>query len=115
MKEITFIADTNDLDFITTISEISEADLEKIKPLIQAIKDFQPYETNDGYMGSPRQHDYNFPTGDCLEGKPVEEIYPGFSEEVWEIFHTFVPSSEHGIHTLETIYITPIQEKTYLL
>ena len=42
--EIRITADTNDADYITSVNTISEEDLEKIKPLIEKIKNFKPYK-----------------------------------------------------------------------
>ncbi len=37
--------DHNDADFISKITPITENDLEKLKPLIEAIKNFDPYQS----------------------------------------------------------------------
>jgi len=42
-KYIVIKADTNDGDYVSEKSEITDYQIEQIKPLIEAIKNFQPY------------------------------------------------------------------------
>ncbi len=120
--EITITADTNDADYITKVSPISEEDLETIKPLIEAIKNFKSYkvEVFDRHYGGNRTriHNHNYPWGDYvrrdLGEKSPEEIY-NIKEEVVDLFQVYVPHGQHGIHTIESITICPLQKKTKLL
>ena len=124
--EITVEADTNDADYVTKISRISETDLKKIKPLIQAIKNFKPYKatTPDKKDGCGRMswtHDHNYPYGSGeysprldLGEKPGREIYK-FPETIFDLFEELLPYGEHGIHTIESIVVTPYVRKTKLL
>jgi hypothetical protein len=77
MKYLLVVADTNDADYIQTFEKISDRDLEILKPLFKAIKNFKPYVTTGDY--GEREHHHNFPTNDCcrddLGEKTVEQIY----------------------------------------
>jgi hypothetical protein len=124
MLEITITVDTNDADYLTEVSEISESDLNKIKPLIEAIKKFKPYtgKTTGTYAGRDWDHHHNYPHGNAeytprldLGEKPPEEIYPQFPKELHELFQEFCPYGQDGFHTVESIYITPLVKKTKLL
>ncbi len=108
--DIKITADTNDADYVTEISSISDGDLNKIKPLIAAIKNFKPYKTRvDGLDWS---HSHNYPWGEHLPREDLgekypREIYKGFDEEVFQIFEDLIPHGEYGIHTIESIEIAP--------
>ena len=108
--DIKIVADTNDADYITKISEISDEDLSKIKPLIAAIKEFKPYKVKKDGMSWVHGHNYPWgeysPRGDLGE-KDSREIYKGIDEEVFQMFEELIPYGEHGIHTIESIEITP--------
>ena len=111
--EITIVVDTNDGDYNTSINCISEENLEKIRPLITAIKNFKPYK-NKG-----RTHNHNFPYGEmCREDlgeESFEEIYSEFSEEMW-IFEDLIPyGGEWGFHTITSIEYGPYVKKIKLL
>ena len=117
MLEITITVDTNDADYNTSVNEISEEDLEKIKPLIAAIRKFKPY-THKFKNGHDWPHRHNYPFGDaCREDlgeKPPTELYD-FSEEIFEIFEELFPHTEDGFHTIDSITVCPLIEKTILL
>lgn len=120
--EITIIADTNDADYVTQISKISESELESIKPLIKAIKNFKPYQTNSSHGAYCHNHTHNFPTGECqredLGEKAPCEVYQGVvSEDVFEFFaeELVPPGHEYGIHTIKSIEVTPYVKKIKLL
>ena len=70
MLEITITVDENDADYHTSVSRISQEDLDKILPLIEAIKN------------SDNNHGHNFPVGECfrkdLGEKSPEECYNQF-------------------------------------
>jgi len=92
-------ADENDADYVTEISTISNEWLEKIKPVIAAIK------KNHG----------DYPRGEIVgkNEKSAEDIYghlPGFQG-----FDALVPYGEYGIHSIDKIVIYPYIEKTRLL
>jgi len=106
---IKITADTNDADYVTEVSDIFEEDLDKIKPLIAAIKKFKPYTTKSN--GLSWSHSHNYPLGEALREdlgeKSPREVYKGFDEEVFQIFEDLIPYAEYGIHTIISIDIAP--------
>lgn len=119
--KITIVVDTNDADYNTKVSLISEKDLEKIKPLIKAIKAFKPYSSySKGSSKMKWDHEHNYPHGEYsprtdLGEKTPEEIYPQFSEEIHEIFRDHCPFGEHGFHTIVSVKVAPAIKEQKLL
>ncbi|PCI45910.1 MAG: hypothetical protein COB41_00540 [Proteobacteria bacterium] len=114
--EITIIADTNDADYVTSINEICESDLLKIRPLIEQVSNFKTYKSNE--CGYEMEHNHNWSIGDSYRGdlgeKSPRELYKA-TEEVFQILEELIPCGEYGIHTLESIEISPLQKKEQLL
>ena len=109
MKRILVVrADTNDADYVTQETPINDGELDLIKEVVNAIGEFKPYKTQA--HGMDWKHEHNFPTGDChrpdLNEKSAKELYghlPGF-----ELFvNYFLPWSEYGIHTIDSVEIRP--------
>jgi hypothetical protein len=122
--EIVIQVDTNDADYNTSYNKISKSNLEKIKPLIKAIKKFKPYTVSlppkYGYSNRTWDHHANWPSGECqrddLGEKSPRNLYAGVvSEDVFEMFEELLPYGEHGFHTIESIEVTPYVKKTKLL
>ncbi|MDD3412586.1 MAG: hypothetical protein PHY47_01165 [Lachnospiraceae bacterium] len=116
--EITIRADTNDADYVMKITRVDKATLERIKPLVEAIKTFEPYEGEyKSYDGTIRMitHDHNWPDGECLRKdlgeKDIYEIYSKFDKKIIEDFRYLCPVSEYGLHTIESVEITQYVEK----
>lgn len=102
--------DTNDADYASEVSSISEKELEELMPLIEAIKKFKPYESLGGPpYGGKWTHDNNFPHGECcrrdMGEKTPEEIYSEIDEGTMELFTGLCPSTEYGFHTIKRIRI----------
>ncbi len=120
MYQIIIVADTNDGDYVTHVGPISEEDLEIIKPLIKAIKNFKPYKVNkkDSPPSFTWTHSHNYPLSEGrsrnMGEKTPRELYD-FDEKVFAAFEDYVPYGEYGIHTIESITICPLQKKTKLL
>lgn len=111
-KYILIEADTNDGDYISKLTEIYDEELELIKPVIQAIKEFKPYIGNKpDYWNSLFRH--NYPTSDCcrknLGEKTTFEMYGHL--EGFDLFGELIPYEEYGIHTIKSIKIIQILEK----
>lgn len=107
MKTLLVTVDTNDADYVREIVEIDEDTLEHFKPLIEKIKNFQPY-IGFSKSGSKFTHDCNFPYGECLredlgEKHPME-LY-NLTEEEYEYFIDAFSlyGGEWGFHTIESI------------
>jgi len=106
--EITIVVDTNDGDYVTEVCQITEYKLNKIKPLIEAIKNFKPYNG----------HTSNYPIGECcrsdLGEKTPQELYK-FEDKIFELFEDYCPYNEYGFHTIKSIEVCPAREKEKLL
>lgn len=86
-------ADTNDADYVTKITKITEEKLETFRPLFKAIKEYQG--------------DYNWWTFDSNNPTPTI-IYKGVvAENVLDSFSWYVPNGEDGVHTIESIELFP--------
>lgn len=111
MPQIHIKVDTNDADYSTAVSIISQEDLDIIKPLIEAIKNFKPYKGEPMDSGRVYTHSNNWPYGECcredMGEKTPEEIYSDFDEEVIEIFQDYCPYPEYGFHTIKEIVVYP--------
>lgn len=122
MKQYLYvIADTNDADYVSRKEEISEEDLNTLKPLIEAIKNFTPYKTKS-YSGMEWTHSHNYPSGDLVRDDLGElsardyYISKGIAEDVIDLFEEeFTPYAEYGIHTIESIDLLIIAEEIKLL
>jgi hypothetical protein len=115
--EITIKVDTNDADYQIKVSTIEQSELDKIMPLIQAIKEFKPYK-NKSRSGLEYTHNDNYPYGECcrrdLGEKTPQELYK-FDQEIFDIFKDLCPYCEYGFHTIESITVSPVTQKTKLL
>lgn len=116
--EMTVMVDTNDGDFETAITE---KDLKKIMPLIDAINKFKPYKWRDpkSSFDYEHTHDHNYPFGEMfredLGEKPVQKIYKGINKKVFELFEEHCPQPGHGFHTIEYVTVYPIPKKEVLI
>lgn len=106
MKNIYIKADYNDANYTSKLSEITDEEINLIKPVIEAIKNFKPYQ-GLSRGGNTWTHTKNYPTQEChregLGEKSAEELYGHLKN--FDLFEEFVPSSEHGIHSIEEIKI----------
>ena len=116
-------------DYQTKISMISKSDLNKIRPLMECIHEFDPYladweSKEDGEtIWTEDEYDSNYPLGKCYSPERGElsprEIYeiPNHNDRcvtdksVFDLFETFLPSHDKGIHTVVSITIFSIEEK----
>ena len=112
--DIIITVDENDADYHTLNSKISEEDLNIIKPLIEAIKNFKPYKYKlDRLMTS--SHNYPQEWRDDLGELSPYQLYPQFSKDVFDLFEKLCPYCEYGFHTIISIEIAPTREVTKLL
>lgn len=96
-KYIIVTADTNDGDYVTRKSLITDDQLESIKLIIQEIK------KNSGQYGKG-EAGYDFES---------EEHYGHLDS--FDLFDDFTPCGEHGIHTIESIEILEVINEEKLL
>lgn len=116
MKKFIIIkADTNDGDYITEKSKITDDQIKLITPVVDAIRNFEPYVgTKSDWI---HKHRHNFPYGECLRKdlgeKSPEEMYGHI--EGFELFENLIPYDEYGIHTIESVEIIEVTETEKLL
>jgi hypothetical protein len=116
LYDIRITVDENDADYNTLCSVISGEDLEKIKPLIEAIKRFKEYEgkSKDG-MKFIHRHNYPIQWRDDLGELSPRDIYLN-DDDVFDLFEEHCPAcGEWGFHTIISIEIAPTREMTKLL
>jgi hypothetical protein len=111
-KYILIEADYNDGDYVQSKHEITDEEIELIKPVAEAIEEFD--KITNRFSGG-----YNWATKDIAEkGKAPHDLYVltgKITEEQYDLFSDFTPSSEYGIHTIESIEILVVQEEIKLL
>lgn len=102
--EIIVTVDVNDADYVSRVEKINDKQLDRIKPLIAAIKKFS--DTNSTY--------FNWPENPNAANTTPRDMY-NFPEEIIQEFECFIPYSEYGIVRVKSVTITPFIEKTQLL
>jgi hypothetical protein len=116
--------DSNDADFVTKITPITEEEIERFLPLIEAIKEFKKYTGKSDPKRHPgststHSHDHNWPIGEygCREDlgeKTLTELYGEIAEEFNE---EFVPnggdSAGYSLHTIVEIAVMKLDRKLF--
>lgn len=117
--------DSNDADFVTKVTPITQKELDRFQPLIEAIKKFKPYmgchEKDD--KTDPKnfkwKHDHNWPKGEygCrtdLGSKNITELYGDLAQEFDE---EYVPSggdcNQYSLHTIVEIFTVKLDQKVF--
>lgn len=107
-KYITIKGDTNDADYITSQNEITDEEIELIRPVVQAINDYDNNKTikyqkwnwwtiyEDADRPAPQQ--LYVDTGKC-------------SQEALDYFSDLCPHGEDGIHSIDSVEIITVLEK----
>ncbi len=90
-------ADTNDADYVREVNVIDRKTLDRLRPLIVAIKNQPP---KPGYAGT-----HNWETSDYGDGTTPYIVYAEFGEELIDIFSELVPTGEYGVHTIDEILV----------
>lgn len=113
-KYIIITADTNDGDYITEKSEITDEVIEAIKPIIEQfkIRKKKLEETKDW-----NNWRHNWETSEYGRLGDPKKMYVDkglLTQEQVDIFNEFVPHGENGIHTVESIEILVVQEEIKL-
>jgi hypothetical protein len=96
-KYISITADTNDGDYVTEITEITDEQIKLIKPVIEAIKNAPKDKHGWGN---------NYETGEMINKSDAKKLYGHL--EGFDTFDSFVPSGDDnypGVHTIEKIKI----------
>jgi hypothetical protein len=116
--------DSNDADFVTEITPITQEELDKFAPLFEALNNFQPYKglTSVEAHVSPQSehnHDNNWPKGEYgyrsdLGEKSITELYGELAEEFDE---KFVPdggeSNGYSLHDIVEIVVVKLDKKVF--
>jgi len=98
IKYIIIEVDTNDGDYITSKNEITDEDIELLKPILEIIKSKDGvYRT--GEMGSPRN------TYSKIE----------LSNKQIKLLGDYIPYGEHGFHTITRVYVIAVIGEVHLL
>lgn len=115
--KLTVTVDTNDADYNTRITNITEERLVELLPVFEAIANFKPYRGDSVRWSSP--HTNNWPIGEDLPRedlgeKFVAEIYAGILTEAQiQMFQEYCPSG--GFHTIHSIAVLEVAaEQVYL-
>ena len=96
-KFIIITADTNDADYVTEVNEITDEEIELIKPVIEAIKNAP--KDKDGWG-------HNYETEECTDKADAIKLYGHI--EGFETFDKFVPTGDPncpGIHSIISVNI----------
>ncbi len=92
-------ADTNDADYVTCRTIITQQQIDRLKPLIEAIKN------------NPDSHNWITSEYFSDDHKRPEDAYGQFGKLVEE-FEDYIPYGEYGIHTIKSItLLRAIEEK----
>lgn len=106
MKQVIEIKGENDeIKIVSLKNEITNEELNLIDGVFNAINDFKPYTTENGW-----QHYRNFPTQRCLRSdkneKSIEDLYIGVcTKEQLEMFYKFCPYDINNITDIDILYV----------
>lgn len=108
MKQFIEIKGENkEIKTVSLKSEITDEELKLITPVFDAIDDFKPYTTEDGW-----QHNHNFPDQKCLKTdkneKSVEDLYIKTeicTQEQIDTFYKFCPPDIHSVTDIDIMYL----------
>ena len=108
--ELVITADTNDADYATSTNTVTQETIDKLSPIIKAIKD----RNATTRRGSGQ---YNWRIGEyATKNEGPDVVYDGIlTEDQIEFFSDLVPHGEYGIHTIESIEYYPLPMKIKLL
>lgn len=117
LVEIQITVDRNDGDYETVLNMLEAEQLEKLKPLIEAIAMFKPYRVERRNLDW--MHDRNFPWGETcrsdLGEKDARGLYEELFPEAMKILEDLLPCCEYGFHSITSIKYTPARAWISLL
>lgn len=104
MKNILIIkADTNDADYVYSINEVSNEEIQELKLIVKAVEE------------AKAPHGHNWDTSDYTDMGP-KKLYEGkLTVEQMDLFSDYCPYGEYGIHTIEEVRILKVSEEIKLL
>lgn len=115
-KYIIVTADTNDADYISEKSEISDEDLELIKPVIEQLK-IRRDKLNEDRDKNWNEWRHNWETSEYGRLGDASKMYVEtklLTQEQVDLFGEYVPYGEDGVHTIESIEIIEVVNETKL-
>lgn len=113
--------DSNDADFVIKITPVTQKEIDKYIPLIEAISNFKSYKgkSDPKRHTTEHSHNHNWPKGEygCREDlgeKTITELYGELAEEFDE---KFVPNggenSGYSLHTIVEIAVLKVDKKLF--
>jgi hypothetical protein len=116
--------DYNDADFVTKITPITQEELDRFLPLIEAIREFKPYTGMTDpkkHSGKPHEwkHDHNWPKGEygCREDLGEKTLTDLYGEIAQEFDEEYVPSggdsAGFSLHTIVEIFTVKLDKKVF--
>lgn len=98
-------ADHNDADYVYKMIEVSAKEYKEVKKLLVKISEAL----------RNCKEDHNWPNSEYVDGTP-EKLYKGIltDSEIDSFDDSYIPYSEYGIHTIESIEVFPIKKKQKL-
>jgi len=115
MKKYIYIkADTNDGDYISSKNEITDNELELIKPVIeQLIK--RRNKLNEDKVNNWNEFSHNWVTSEYADSTPTDMYVDNglLTQKQVSLFDRFVPYGEYGVHTVESAEILTEGEKLF--
>lgn len=113
MYKIVITVDENDADYISRTSVVTWEEIMEIIPLIEALKNFQPYNDNQFKVRHRHNYSYDIDIREDLGEKTPQELY-NIDKDIFSKFEQYVPHTEGGFHTVESIIIYPMKAEINL-
>lgn len=97
-------ADTNDADYITSLTEVTIEQLEALRPVFEALKGYNERGVKGDHENWPRSN---------WSDSCVEDLYEGIlTQEQITMFDELCPSGEDGFHYIAEIRLFTVTEDT---
>jgi hypothetical protein len=108
MIEVT--VDTNDGDYVSETRDISVKELEKIRPLLSAMKKFESYQVDGRWFNCCYPSEEQREDGE----KTARKLYPEISKKTFDIFNDYIPHPEYGYGKFVSVKIRQVVEEEEL-
>lgn len=93
------VGDTNDGDYVTSMTLLKPGELSRFEPLFKEIKKHGLLNKHNWFTQEYQDHS-------------SEELYGDLSELAEEFDAKFVPYGEYGVHTIEEVKVFVVQSIT---
>lgn len=118
-------ADHNDADYTSSVTEVTQEQLNRLMPVIQAVKKFKSYKGESKAHAGMRSmtwiHSHNWPDGEYaprtdLGEKTIQELYGDKCDaDALEEFRDMVPIEDGNVHTIKRILLVEVVKQERLL